>query len=136
MQAQQHKPIPRQYLSAGEIVVALLNLLVATPSGVIAFAFLLSSGFALFGNSVAVIVLGSLGTALLIFLRQRSLAVYTQSLAVAGVVGFLGILLGTNMQRGNGFPTPKALLITLPLDVVALIFAYFAWFLKRMDKSE
>jgi peptidoglycan/LPS O-acetylase OafA/YrhL len=138
MQAQREKTTPARKLSVGELVVALLNLLVAAPSGILAFSFLISSGFALFGGGVTIIFLSSLGTSLLLFLRQRKLAAYAQSIAVVGVLGFCGILLGTNMQRGrgNGFPTQEALLITLPLGVVALIFAWFAWFLKRMVESE
>lgn len=140
MQTQQQKLTqqtysPKQRLSVGEVVVAVLNLLIGAVGAWSAFDLLIHLGdipaFLLPGSTAALGAIGAIFTGILVFLRQRRLAFATQWLGVAGALGFFAVTAWT-MLKNNGISLTE-LLIVLPLLIVALI---FAWFLKRIDESE
>lgn len=142
MQAQQQKRIDqdssaKQRLSVGEIVVALLNLMIGAVEALISLFLLFNAKdnpLLLFpGILSALVTLGATVTGILIFLRQRRLAVYAQWLGVLGAFSLFGMIV---LWLHKNDVSLTGILYTLPLLVVALILAWFAWFLKRMDESE
>lgn len=117
--------------------MAVLNLLIGAVGAWSAFDLLIHLGdspiFLLPGSTGALGALGAILTGILVFLRQRRLAFATQWLGVAGALGFFAVTAWSMLQNGIGLPE---FLYALPLLIVSLIFAWFAWFLKRMDESE
>ncbi|MBB6051464.1 hypothetical protein [Armatimonas rosea] len=143
MQAQQQKPTkqnssPKQRLSVGEVVVAILNLLIGAVGAWSAFDLLIHLGdspiFLLPGSTGALGALGAILTGILVFLRQRRLAFATQWLGVAGALGFFAVTAWAMLK--NGFRLSDFIYYILPLLIVALVFTWFAWFLKRIDESK
>lgn len=129
MQTQQQKPIVRQRLSVGEIMVAVLNLILAAVAGSIAFTFLFlytgNLNSLLTGISGAIVALGSLATSL-----------YAQWLACLGF-GFFGVVMAWLTSKNRTLPPNlNDLILFGSIFGAALILAWFAWFLKRMGESE
>jgi hypothetical protein len=147
MQAQQQKPTkqnssPKQRLSVGETVISLLNFLFIGTFSVIVYG-LAFTHIAhtwedyLAGGMVAAAALGSGMAALLIALRQRSLAVYAQWLSLLSVIAFVGLIVVTVFQNHHGNREAwKEVLSYSPLLLFPLLFAWFAWFLKRIDDDK
>lgn len=143
MQTQQQKTLkqdssPKQRLSVGEGVVAVLNLLIGAVAAWMAFDLLINVGhtpaFLLPGSTAALGAFGAIFTGILIFLRQRRLAFATQWLGVAGALGLFVVTTWSMLKYTIDL---RVFLITsLPLLIVALIFTWFAWFLKRIGESE
>lgn len=142
MQTQHQKPIQKassskQRLSVGELMVAVLNLMVGTIGALCALFLLLNakdSPLLLFpGVLSALVALGAPLAGILIFLRQRRLAVYAQWLGAISALSLFGMI-ALWLRRNE--VSLSGILYTLPLLIVALIFAWFAWFLKRIDESE
>jgi Na+/proline symporter len=146
MQTQQHKPAkqdssPKQRLHVGEVVVAVLNLLIGATAASIAFDCLSkladSSVYAVSGAPAAIAAFGALSAGLLIFLRQRRLAIYGQWLGTIGLTLFWASMIWVSYHNREGVPlNGQERLAILAAFVPTLIFAWFAWFLKRMDESE
>jgi drug/metabolite transporter (DMT)-like permease len=140
MQTQQQKSVVRQRLSVGEIVVAALNLILAAVAGSFAYTFLflytgsLNSLFT--GISGALVAVGSLATSLLVLLRQRRVAVYAQWLASLGIVFFGAVMAWLTSKNRTLPPNLNDLILFGSVFGAALVLAWFAWLLKRMDESE
>lgn len=142
MQTQQQKPAqpspPKtQRLSIGEIVVAVLNQLIGGIGAWSAFDLLIhvvdSPAYLLPGGTGALGAVGALLAGILILLRQRRLATYAQWLGALGALAMFGAIAWIMLKTPTQW---REYLFALPLLVVALIFAWFAWFLKRIDESE
>lgn len=141
MQAQQQKPAKKPSLNVGEAVIAVVNLLIAAVGAWVAFDLLIhladtiAYGFA--GVPAAVGALGAGLTGLLIFLRQRRLAVFAQWLATTGMLAFFGFITWTALKNRGTLPMTWAEALTfLPLLAITLLFAWFATFLKRLNDSD
>jgi hypothetical protein len=142
MQAQPQKRIDqdsshKQRLSVGEVVVAVLDLMIGAVEALIAIFLLVNAKnnpTLLFpGILSALITLGATVTGILIFLRQRQLAVYAQWVGVLGAFSLFGLIV---LWLYKNDVSLSGILYTLPLLVVALILTWFAWFLKRMDEKD
>jgi uncharacterized membrane protein YgdD (TMEM256/DUF423 family) len=139
MQIQRQKTAPKQRLSVGEIVISLLNLIFSGAFSIMAYGFAFTNiahtwKDYLAGGMAAAAALGSGMAALLIALRQRSLAAYSQWLSVLGVIAFSGLITVILLQNHHGDREAwKEILSYSPLLLFALLLAWFAWFLKRMD---
>jgi hypothetical protein len=148
MQTQQQKPAPQQNqatapcrrvgeISAGEIVVAGLNLNIGGMGAWSTFDLLIHSvdspQYLLPGGTGALGAFGALLASLLIVLRQRRLATYAQWLSAIGALAMFGVIawkVVTDLSHWREY------LVVLPLLVIAVLFGWFAWFLKRMDDSK
>ena len=133
MQAQQHKPIAKKRLNAGEVIVAVVNLILAASGGWVSYIFLRGTSILLLlGSITAATALSTLLAALLIFLRQRRLALYSQWLSVVTMLAQTLIMLWlVHKHLWRSFME----MVGVPL-VVMLLLTVLAWLLKRMDDSE
>ena len=139
MQTQQQKTATKQRLSVGEVVVAILNLLLGSVFAISCYGFALTrvphswQDYVLSGI-MAVATVGTGLTALLLALRQRTLAVYFQWLAVLALLTSALVTLWDALDHHVG---PDSLLIVtgIPL-LITLLLAWSAWFLKRMDDNK
>ncbi len=140
MQTQQHRPVPKpkQRLNAGEVVVALVNFLLGCSYASGGFDLLRISYDVHLGIAAGTTLATGLGAglaALLIALHQRRLAVYAQWFAAIAAIVDGG--LAAWLMVKEGLPTLSLALSVLgSVLAIALLFAWFAWFLKRMDESE
>lgn len=128
-------------MNVGEAVIAVVNLLIGAVGSWVAFDLLihladaLAYGFA--GAPAAVGALGAFLAGLLIFLRQRHLAIYAQWFSTAGMLAFFAFAVWTAFKNRDGLlMTQKEALIFLPLLGITLLFAWFALFLKRLNDNE
>lgn len=137
-------PVPRRdttatapRLTAGELVVAVLDLLIGGAGAWIAFDLLIKVGdspiYLFPGSTATLAALGALLASLLIFLRQRRLAVYAQWLSALGALAMCGVTAWSMFKNALGW---ESFLFILPVLLITVVFAWFAWFLKSIDESK
>ena len=144
MQTQQQKPTkqissPKQRLSAGEVVIGILNLLFSGAFSILFYGLAFTDITHVWqdyvaGAVMAVAMLGTAITALFVALRQRSLAAYAQWFSAFCIIAFIGVIAVTVIQNHHGDKEAwKEILSYTPLLFFPLLLAWFAWFLKRLD---
>ena len=133
------KTTPKQRLNVVAIIVVGCNLYPLFLSSRLAYMFLFRVigqpwDFYLTGGLTSLTAMGTLLASLTVILRQRTLAVYFQWLAVLALLTSALVTLWDALDHHVG---PDSLLIVtgIPL-LITLLLAWSAWFLKRMDDNK
>jgi hypothetical protein len=143
MQAQQQKNTPKQRLNVVAIIVVVCNLYPLFLSSRLAYMFLFRVigqpwDFYLTGGLTSLTALGTLLASVTIILRQRQIAIYSQSLAAAAWTGHTLFSIWSILTNDDLKDMLIELLIynAVPDLTLSLLLAALVWFLKRSGNDK